>query len=165
MRAITVKKRHSIRKDEVVTLMAELQREIGPASDLFRSDRIEKVETDSSFTLYLINRQPVLMKYTTWIFPTLRGALLHPFSQRRITVDKGAIPFVVNGADIMRPGITSVTDDVRADAPLLVVEEGYGKPIAVGIALFNAPELLSQPKGKMVRTIHFVGDLLWKMEL
>ncbi|MDD1671571.1 MAG: RNA-binding protein [Methanomicrobiales archaeon] len=165
MGTISIKKRHSIRKDEAAALMADLQREIGPASDLFRSDRIEKVETDSPFTLFLINRQPVVMKYETWTFPTIRGALLHTFSQRRITVDKGAIPFVINGADIMRPGITTVTDDVRAGAPVLIVEEGYGKPIAVGIALQDGPELLKQPKGKMVRTIHYVGDLLWKMEL
>lgn len=165
MGTITIKKRHSIRKDEAATLMADLQREIGPASDLFRSDRIEKVETDSPFTLFLINRQPVLMKYETWTFPTLRGALLHLFSQRRITVDKGAIPFVINGADIMRPGITLVTDDVKAGSPVLIVEEGHGKPIAVGVALYNGPELLKQQKGKMIRTIHYVGDLLWKMEM
>lgn len=165
MGTITIKKRHSIRKDEAAILMADLRREIGPASDLFRSDRIEKVETDSPFTLFLINRQPVLMKYETWTFPTLRGALLHLFSQRRITVDKGAIPFVINGADIMRPGITLVTDDVMAGSPVLIVEEGHGKPIAVGVALYDGQELLKQQKGKMIRTIHYIGDLLWKMEM
>ena len=56
-----------------------------------------------------------------------------------MTVDTGAIPYVVNGADIMRPGIVAVTDDVKANAPVQIVDERHGKPLAIGIALFDAP--------------------------
>ncbi len=165
MAEIVIRKRHSIRKDEIAGIMEELRVQIGEAADLFRSDRMEKVETDSPFTLYLVNREPLLMRYGNWVFPTLRGALARPFPQRRITVDQGAIPFLVNGADVMRPGIRALTDDIQADAPVLIVEEVHNKPIAVAIARFDARQMRSETKGKMCKTVHFVGDLLWRLEV
>lgn len=165
MGTISIKKRHSIRKDEIAEIMANLRQNIGPAQERFYSDRIEKVDTDSPFTLFLIDKQPLLMKYETWVFPTIRGAIARPFSQRRITIDTGAIPFVVNGADVMRPGVTSISDDVRAKAPVIIVEDGHKKPIAVAVALFDGQEMERQVKGKMCKTIHYVGDFLWKLEV
>jgi PUA domain protein len=165
MADILIRKRHSIRKDEIAGVMEELRAQIGEGAELFRSDRMEKVETDSPFILYLIHRQPMLMRYQTWVFPTLKGALEHPFHQRRVTVDQGAIPFLVNGADVMRPGIRSITDDVKAGAPVLVMEEVHQKPIAVAVARYDAKQILLETKGKMCKTVHFVGDLLWRLEV
>jgi PUA-domain protein len=165
MADIIIRKRHSIRKDEIAGVMEELRTQIGEGAELFRSERMEKVETNSPFTLYLIHRQPLLMRYQTWVFPTLKGALEHPFPQKRVTVDQGAIPFLVNGADVMRPGIRSVSDDVKAGAPVLIMEEVHQKPIAVAVARFDAEQMRSETNGKMCKTIHFVGDLLWRLEV
>jgi len=165
MGTISIKKRHSIRKDEIAEIMANLRMHIGPAEEMYRSDQIEKVDTNSPFTLFLIHKQPFLMKYENWVFPTIRGAIVYPISQRRITVDTGAIPFVINGADVMRPGIISISDDVKEGAPVTIVEDGHKKPIAVAVALFGYQEIKQQVKGKMCRTIHYVGDSLWKLEL
>ena len=98
------------------------------------------------------------------VFPTLRGLLEHPFTERKIVVDSGAVPFVAKGADVMRPGITSISPDVRAGCPVQVVEEKYGKPLAVGIALFDAAQMQEKENGKVVKTIHFVGDEIWVLE-
>jgi PUA-domain protein len=165
MADIVIKKRHSIRKDEMALILEELKNQIGEGAELFRAERMEKVETDSPFTLYLVNRHPLLMRYHDWVFPTLKGALERPFPQRRVTVDQGAIPFLVNGADVMRPGIRSVTDDVKARAPVVVAEEVHGKPIAVAVSLYDAEQIRQETKGKMCKTIHFVGDLLWRLEV
>ncbi|MDD1678075.1 MAG: RNA-binding protein [Methanomicrobiales archaeon] len=165
MADIVIRKRHSIRKDEVAEVMEKLRSQIGEGAELFRTDRMEKVETDSPFTLYLVNRQPLLMRYQTWVFPTLKGALERPFPQRRVTIDQGAIPFLVNGADVMRPGIRSVTDDIKSDTPVLIAEELHGKPIAVAVSLYDAEQIRLETKGKMCKTIHFVGDLLWRLEV
>ncbi len=165
MADIIIRKRHTIRKDEIAGIMEELRTQIGEGAELFRSERMEKVETDSPFTLYLVDRQPLLMRYMTWVFPSLKGALVHPFPQRRVTVDQGAIPFLVNGADVMRPGIHSLTDDVKEGAPVLIVEEVHNKPIAVAIARFDADQMRVETKGKMCKTVHFVGDQLWRLEV
>jgi PUA domain protein len=71
----------------------------------------------------------------------------------------------VNGADIMRPGIVSCTDDVEAGNPVQIVDERHGKPIAIGIAVMDAPDLRASTAGKMVKKFHHVGDEIWNMEI
>lgn len=165
MEEIKVKKRHTIKKSEIVRIKNALRDEIGDEEALFTSKGIEVVETTSDFSIYLVEKKPVLMAFGDWIFPTVRGAIEHPFAARRITVDSGAVPYVMNGADIMRPGIVAATPDIRKDHPCIIAEERYGKPLAVGVALDDAAELLAREKGKAVRTVHRVGDLIWNLEL
>ena len=165
MPKITIKKRHVIRKSQITELLNLLADEIGQSADLFRSDRIERVETDAPIELYLVDKKPLLMASAAWAFPTLRGLVEHPIPERRVVVDSGAVRFVANGADAMRPGIVSITPDVRAGHPAQVVEERYGKPLAVGIALFDATDMEQQEKGKSVKSIHYVGDDIWNLEI
>ncbi|MFA7197881.1 MAG: RNA-binding protein [Methanoculleus sp.] len=165
MPKITVKKRHVIRKSQITELLDRLANEIGPSAELFRSDRIERVETDASVELYLVDKKPLLMASGEWAFPTLRGLVEHPIPERRVTVDAGAIKFVANGADAMRPGIVSIAPDVREGHPVQIVEERYGKPLAVGVALLDAADMERQEKGKSVKSIHYVGDDIWNLEI
>jgi len=165
MAALTVKKRHTIRKDELGILFTLLGKEIGASAEKFRSERVELAEIDSPFVLYLVDKKPLLIKTAGWAFPTVRGAIERPFPERTIVVDMGAIPFVVKGADVMRPGIVSVTPDVRKGSPAIVVDERHRKALAVVIALLDGPAIMAETKGKMAKTIHHVGDVLWTLEL
>jgi PUA domain protein len=165
MAAITIRKRHAIRRSDVADLEQRLQHEIGEDARLFKSDRVEIAETDSTFQLYLIDKKLLIFGFEGLVFPTVRGAIERPFSQRRVLVDQGAIPYVIKGADVMRPGIVSVTDDVRAGSPVVIAEQRYNKPLAIGIALLDAPAMREATKGKMCKNIHHVGDDLWNLEL
>ena len=165
MKKIVVKKRHSIRKSQGQDLMARLAEEIGQSAELFHGEMIEVLETNADVSLFMVHKKPLLMATDAWVFPTLKGAVQLPFPERRVVVDAGAIPYVVNGADIMRPGIVSVTDDVRAQAPVQIVDERHGKPLAIGISLFDAPDLRASTAGKMVKKFHHVGDEIWNMEI
>ncbi|MFA5254570.1 MAG: DUF1947 domain-containing protein, partial [Methanoregula sp.] len=102
MKKIVIKKRHSIRKGQVTDLMDRLALQIGPSAALFRADMIEILETNADVAIYLVDKKPLLMDTGDWVFPTLKGAVQCPFPERRVTVDAGAIPYVVNGADVMR---------------------------------------------------------------
>jgi len=165
MGALTIRKRHSIRKDQVATLQARLREQIGDGAALFASDRVEIAETDAPFQLYVVDRKLFLFEKDSWVFPTLRGAIERPFPQRRIVVDMGAVPFLVKGADVMRPGIVSVTDDVKAGCPAVVADVRHGKPLAIAIAHFDAQAMREQQKGKMAKTVHYVSDQIWNLEL
>jgi PUA-domain protein len=165
MKKIVVKKRHSIRKSQAQDLLTRLSEQIGPSAKLFSADMIEVLETTANVSLFMVNKKPVLMATETWVFPTLKGAVQYPFPERRVVVDAGAIPYVVNGADIMRPGIVSCTDDVKAGMPVQIVDERHGKALAIGIALFDAPGLRAATAGKMVKKFHHVGDEIWNMEI
>src|SRR5207245_3639727 len=55
-------------------------------------------------------------------------------------VDEGALKFVLNGADVMRPGIRSF-DDFGAGRLVVVREEEKGGGIAVGWAVVSSSQL------------------------
>lgn len=162
---LQAKKRHPIGKSDITRLFAQLGDQIGDAAQLFTSQRVEILETNTDLVLFLIDKKPLLMKYRGITFPTLHGALEHPFGSRRLTVDTGAVKFVVNGADIMRPGVVSVTDDIVQDGPVQITEERHGKPIGIGLALYDAEEIRARTAGKICRNIHHVGDEIWTLEI
>ncbi len=95
-----------------------------------------------------------------WI-PTLQLILNHNNILPKVTVDKGAIRFVVNGADIMRPGITKC-EEFSANSFIVIVDENFSKPLAIGKALFSSEEIMSKEGGKVVQNLHFIGDDIWK---
>lgn len=165
MAELTIKKRHAIKKGQLNTLMQKLSESLGEDASLFNAPMIEIAETASKFNIYLIDKKPLLIEREEWAFPTLRGAVLRPFHGRRIVVDMGAVPYLINGADIMRPGIVSVTDDVKAGLPALAVDESHDKPLAVVIPLYDAEGILALEKGKAAKNIHYIGDELWNLEL
>jgi PUA domain protein len=165
MKKIIVKKRHSIRKSQAQALLARLSDQIGSSALFFHADMIEVIETNADVSLFLVNKKMLLLDTGDWVFPTLQGAIQFPFPERRVVVDAGAIPYVVNGADVMRPGIVSVSDDVKADSPVQIVDERHGKPLAIGIALFDAPDIRARTSGKMCKNIHHVGDEIWNIEI
>ncbi len=79
----------------------------------------------------------------------------------RIVVDMGAVPHVVGGADVMAPGVRRVDGEFPADHLLVVVDEKYGKHLAIGRALVDSKAMAGVKKGKVVRNLHFVGDPVW----
>jgi PUA domain protein len=164
MASLTIKKRHAIKKGQLAELMEKLTGTIGEEAKQYSAPMIEIAETASKFSIYLIGKKPLVMERDGWAFPTLRGAVQIPFSGKRIVVDMGAIPYVINGADVMRPGIVSVSGDVRCGMPALVVDESHDKPLAVVLPLYDAPDIIALEKGKAAKNIHYIGDELWNLE-
>ncbi|HJJ88927.1 MAG TPA: RNA-binding protein [Methanocorpusculum sp.] len=162
---LTIKKRHPIKKSKISSLMQKLGENIGEDVALYKAPVIEIAETASKFNIYVIDKRPLIMEHDTWAFPTLRGAILRPFFGHRIVVDMGAVPYLINGADVMRPGIVSVTDDVVAGRPALVVDESHNKPLAVVLSLYDADDIIALEKGKVAKNLHYIGDDLWNLEL
>jgi len=76
-----------------------------------------------------------------------------------ITVHSGAISHVCNGANIMRPGITSFSEYGKGD--IVVVEAKYRKPIAVGEAILSSKDSEATTKGVIIQNLHYVGDKAW----
>ncbi|MFP4119084.1 MAG: PUA domain-containing protein [Candidatus Woesearchaeota archaeon] len=91
-----------------------------------------------------------------WI-PSLILLQTRPEILPKVTVDKGAIKFLVNGADVMRPGITDAEEFNQGDM-VVVVDETVGKPISVCKALYDSNELLGKDSGKVLENYHHVGD-------
>ena len=79
----------------------------------------------------------------------------------KATVDAGAIKFVCNGANVMRPGIKKFTEFQKDDI-ICVVEEIHGKFLAVGKALVSSAEMSTITKGEVVKNLHYISDKYWE---
>ncbi len=76
-------------------------------------------------------------------------------------VDAGAIKFVCNGANVMRPGIKKFTEFQKDDI-ICVVEEVHSKFLAVGKALVSSAEMVNITKGEVVKNLHYISDKYWE---
>ncbi len=110
-----------------------------------------------------INKKPVLFYYEKRIVPTIKSIFLGA-KLKTITVDMGAVRFVVSGADIMRPGITAFDEGIKENDLVAVVDVNNKKPLAIGIALMDSEILQNTKIGKAVKNIHYIGDEVWKTE-
>jgi PUA-domain protein len=113
---------------------------------------------------YYKNKELFLFEYKNHIFPTLKVILGHKEIEnafKKVTVDMGAIRFVIKGADIMRPGIPRWDTGIKKNEPVLIVDESHGKPIAIGISLYSDADYKEQQAGKAIKNIHYVGDVIW----
>jgi malignant T-cell-amplified sequence len=94
-------------------------------------------------------------------FPLLKDEMILP-SLSSATVDMGAIKYVCNGANVMRPGIVSFSGDFKTGDLLSVKEVSHAKAIAVGKALENRAQAETMTKGPTIQNLHYVGDKLWE---
>ena len=99
------------------------------------------------------------------VVPTLRGALKMEIDRGYVVVDMGAVRFLANGAEVMSPGIVDADPEISENDTVVVVDERNRRPLAVGISLISAPEMVERDSGKAVKTIHHIGDAIWELEV
>ena len=78
-----------------------------------------------------------------------------------VVVDAGAIKFVCNGANVMRPGIKRHSE-FKKDDLVCIVEETHNKFLAVGKAMVSSDEMKNITKGEVVKNLHYISDKYWE---
>ncbi|MBN1329872.1 MAG: DUF1947 domain-containing protein [Candidatus Heimdallarchaeota archaeon] len=157
-------RRHAIRKSDLKEIKEKLAVFIGAEADTLFSKTTELVVTDIG-ELYAENRIVLAFKLEDKILPSLRALNEGLAHLPTITVDMGAIPFVTKGADIMAPGITKVTPGLEAGDFVVVIDQNYGKSLAIGQLLVPSDEILINKKGKVIKNYHYVNDPIWSVTL
>lgn len=125
------------------------------------------VKCQNHLNLVVVNNTPLFFNIRDGPYmPTLRLLHQYPGMMKKIQVDRGAIKFVLAGANIMCPGITSkggdLIDDVDAETPVAVMAEGKVHPLGVGFTKMSSGDIKKINKGIGVETMHFLNDGLWK---
>jgi PUA domain protein len=115
-------------------------------------------------SVILIDGKVLLFAVDDIYFPTVRGVIELAIEKNTVVVDSGAVRFVVNGADVMSPGIVHADENILRGDPVIVKEEKYGKPLAIGKALIPGKDMISD-SGKAVKSLHHVGDEIWNIEM
>lgn len=146
-------------------------------------------------TLYVLDSTPLFYEQDrNTIIPHLR--LVHRFPQAfpTIRIDRGAIRFVLSGATLMAPGLTSaggrlpaegapegleegkemeqgITEDGRwsrelvKGEPVVVMAEGKEEACAIGTLVVGTAEVKAKGKGPVIEDAHFLGDGLWALNV
>ena len=156
-----IRSRHHLRSDEADEIVSAVEEALGV--DLGERE-LEAAELDDGPDLYLVDGEPLVARYDGEPFLTVRGALATEPERRRVTVDAGAVEFVTNGADVMRPGIEDVDDGIEEGDLVVIREVSHGKPLAIGRALEDGDAMLGD-EGKVVESLHHVDDELWALEV
>lgn len=128
----------------------------------------KKSNVRSSNGFYFENNEIKFFNFEGKIIPSLKLILSDEDVRSKLktlSVDMGAVRFVVNGADIMRPGIPKFDKTLEKGEPVLVLDESHGKPLAIGIMVYSGIEMEENEAGKAVKNIHYVGDAIWKNDV
>jgi len=103
----------------------------------------------------------MILKIKETYLPFLsQTSLLEKFPH--VLVDMGAVKFMCNGANVMRPGIRSYSEFDKEQV-VCVIEESQHKFLAVGKSLVPSSELETIEKGEVIKNMHYISDKYWEV--
>ena len=154
-----IKNRHRIKSKDIKKIFSEIQKSF-PDLMLNEKSNVETGEIEE-YKLVFVDDTPCFMYHNDRLIFTLIG--INKFNPRAkfVEVDMGAVRFVTNGADVMAPGIVDADISIVEDDVVWICDQKHKKPLAVGYAVMNGEQMISEKKGKAINVIHYVGDRLW----
>jgi PUA domain protein len=111
--------------------------------------------------IIFIDNEPCFLYHKSDIVFTLFGLDRFKPKNRFIIVDMGAVKFVVNGADVMSPGIVDADEQIKKGDQVWICDEKNKKPLAVGFALIDGIGMKNKNEGRAVKAFLYVGDKLY----
>jgi malignant T-cell-amplified sequence len=152
-------KKWVLSRRDSVEMTGRIEASLGLSLNLSKSAQAQCAEPEDGVVFVVLDGFEFLQTGETFL-PYLGspGALaLFPSA----VVDEGAIRFLLNGADVMRPGIRKLDDWGAAGKLVVIREEKKGRAIAVGPAVVSGSEATAMAKGNCVKNSHHVGDRYW----
>lgn len=125
-----------------------------------------QLKCEDRIHIYTVENKVILFEHFDDLIPALKVVHNYPGCFPRVQVDRGAIKFVLQGANIMCPGLTSPgaflpEENLEADKIVTIYAEGKKTALAVGKLIMSTDEIKSKNKGVGIEVIHFLGDGLW----
>ncbi|KAI4177243.1 MAG: hypothetical protein LQ348_005874 [Seirophora lacunosa] len=153
-----------------------------------KKSQLDLLKLPDRITLYALGTTPLFFQHMDDpLIPHLRIVHQFPSCFPRIRIDRGAIRFVLSGATLMAPGLTSAGGRLPTGEPaaedadesdkryegrelnegeVVVVEaEGKDEACMIGQLRVGTREVKEKKKGVVIDTGHYLGDGLWKMVL
>jgi PUA domain protein len=161
----SIKHRHFIRQDQLKELKEDLRTRYDDAiveHIIPENSKIEIIITEDDDKLYAVNEKLSLWKSKESYIPVLTLLLDNRIGLKTVVVDMGAVPYVTNGADIMKPGITQIDPDIKKGDIIRISDEKNDQTLAVGKALCDAIIMEEMKQGKMIKNLHTIQDAVWE---
>ena len=123
-------------------------------------DKKSNLQYDEKSGAYFLDRELILIEDGDDLIPYLKS---RPDLSKypSAIVDMPAVAFMVNGADLLRPGVVSY--DAFSQGQILVVRDERNRAaLALMRSLVDSAALEGMEKGKIAKSIHYVGDRWWR---
>ncbi|KAK5114916.1 hypothetical protein LTR62_002075 [Meristemomyces frigidus] len=151
-----------------------------------KKEQLDLVKLPDRVALYSLGNEPLFWQHMDDpIVPHLKIIHRYPWAFSRLRIDRGAIRFVLSGATLMVPGLTSPGgrlpgcaekdgeyggygnggEDIEEGEVVVVEAEGKENACMVGVLKMGTKEMKEKKKGPGIENGHFVGDGLWKLDL
>lgn len=159
-----------------------------------KKSSLESIKLPDRNTLYVLGSEPLFFSHdaSSLVIPHLRLVHRFPAAFPSIRIDRGAIRFVLSGATLMAPGLTSkggrlpiagaskeleegkeMEQGMREDGqwsrelkkgePVVIMAEGKEEACAIGPLVCDTEEVKAKGKGPVIEDAHFLGDGLWRL--
>src|SRR6056297_3501894 len=129
---LEIHQRHFLKSKDRKELIEKLKNKI-------HEETVEEIKVGDHEELYAVNDVLTFWINDEKIIPLLSYLKEHEdIDWKSVTVDKGAIRFMSKGADVMRPGIIEIDEDIEKEDIVLVKDPIHGKVLSVGEALYDA---------------------------
>ena len=164
----SIRKRRPVRRKNIAPLLKDLEEALD--IDLSVDGAFLEMAEYGPWQMVLVDKVAIGVEVTNdegqrFAFLTLRGFLDHTDAKKWVEVDHGAIPFLMKGADCMVAGVHDAYSSIEEGDLVWVRDMTHKRPLAIGWATLQGEELKNTTKGKGIKTLHWVGDELWDMEL
>lgn len=138
-----------------------------------KKGQLDLVKLPDRVSLYALDDQPLFYQHMDDpITPHLKLVHQYPHAFKPLRIDRGAIRFVLSGAALMVPGLTSAggrlpdkEDAVAAGETVVVEAEGKDEVCLIGQLEMGTEEMKEKKKGVAMSKGHYLGDGLWKLDL
>lgn len=99
-----------------------------------------------NINLIVLDNEPLFFQhFDEPLIPTLRTLHKFPHILPSVQVDEGAIKFVLSGADIMCPGLTSsggrIAEDLKEGTVVAVMAEGKEHALGIGMLKMSGEQM------------------------
>jgi len=159
--AMKIKNRHRLKNKEAREVFTDITTRYHLDSAL-NADAVD-IGSLEEFTVLLINDEVDFVLYNNKWMLTLQGVSRFRPKSLYVVVDMGAVGFITKGADVMGPGVVDVDPLIQPGDMVWVCDVKNKKPLVVGNALVKGEEMKQKLPGKVVKTIHYVGDRVWTL--
>ncbi|KAH7414149.1 hypothetical protein DE146DRAFT_639457 [Phaeosphaeria sp. MPI-PUGE-AT-0046c] len=149
-----------------------------------KKEQLDLVKLPDRVSLYTLHSVPLFFQHMDdALLPHLTLVHKYPFAFHRLRIDRGAIRFVLSGATLMAPGLTSPGgrlpdpslsnedkeryggEDLEPGQVVVIEAEGKETACMVGVLKMGTKEMKGVKKGQACETGHYLGDGLWGLKL
>ena len=116
----------------------------------------------------MINKKALFLEKDNLIIPTVKMAQewQNYIELPEVIVDMGAVPFVVRGARIMRPGIVAISNpEIKKGQIVQILDEKNRAVLAIGRLELDGIDIQQKQKGPVIENLTWVGDAYWQLSL